>query len=248
MVLAVPHRTVAPKPQRITIQPPRRNMRRIDQRETLFKRPALEVFFVAHGFPVLPMHTSSRPASHSLSPLAGRGWGEGALPQGSELRRSESRRGPLTLTRFARSTSPRTRGEVTSDLVLAMRFAPESSSRDRSFSALRADLRQRMPAVDAGILTICASSHECKKEESNEAERRQTRSQPPHPSGVRCAQSAARSPLGVPPRLSATGSISSQGSTWARLRDTQAEQGGFSASPYGTSSDAPRTPVIVPAG
>ena len=63
-----------------------------------------------------------------------------------------------------RSTSPRTRGEVkTSNPVLAMRFAPESSSRDRSFSALRADLRQRMPAVDAGILTICASSHECKK-------------------------------------------------------------------------------------
>jgi hypothetical protein len=29
--------------------------------------------------------------------------------------------------------------------------------------ALRTDLRQRMPAVDAGTLTIRASSHECKK-------------------------------------------------------------------------------------
>ena len=36
-------------------------------------------------------------AAHSLSPLAGRGWGEGAYPPGAELRRSESRRGPLTL-------------------------------------------------------------------------------------------------------------------------------------------------------
>src|SRR5580704_13335960 len=33
----------------------------------------------------------------SLSPLAGRGWGEGASPLGAELRCSESRRGPLTL-------------------------------------------------------------------------------------------------------------------------------------------------------
>src|ERR1700728_943331 len=29
--------------------------------------------------------------------------------------------------------------------------------------ALRTDLRQRIPAVDTGILTICALSHECKK-------------------------------------------------------------------------------------
>jgi len=40
--------------------------------------------------------------------------------------------------------------------------APESSSRDGNFFALRTDLRQSMPAVDAGILTICALSHECK--------------------------------------------------------------------------------------
>src|SRR5580704_3882827 len=52
------------------------------------------------------------PPPVSLSPRAGRGWGEGASPLGAELRRSESRRGPLTLAHFVRSTSPRTRGEV----------------------------------------------------------------------------------------------------------------------------------------
>src|SRR5580700_7591293 len=38
--------------------------------------------------------------------MRGEGWGEGASPPGAELRRSESRRGPLTLVRFAHSTSP----------------------------------------------------------------------------------------------------------------------------------------------
>ena len=50
----------------------------------------------------------------SLSPRAGRGRGEGALPLGwtAEQRpsRSESRGGPLTLLRFAQSTSPRAAG------------------------------------------------------------------------------------------------------------------------------------------
>src|SRR5580658_4288209 len=45
--------------------------------------------------------------AHSLSPRADRGWGEGASLLGSE-----SRQRPLTLVRFAHSTSPRTRGEV----------------------------------------------------------------------------------------------------------------------------------------
>jgi hypothetical protein len=59
--------------------------------------------------------------------------------------------------------------------VLAMRFAPELSSRDRNFSALYTDLRQRMPAVVAGSLTIRALSHECKKGRKRKAERRSTR-------------------------------------------------------------------------
>jgi hypothetical protein len=159
---------------------------------------------------------SSRPASHSLSPPAGRG--ANANP-------------------FSRCI--RTRVIVT------------ASNKTTKVFALRTDLRQRMPAVAAGILTIRASSR-FKNLRTNGRKQGSGTPRDAYPTsapcGVRRAQSAARSPLGVPPRLSANGSISSQGSTWARLRDTQAKQGGFSASPCGTSSDAPRTPVIVPAG
>src|SRR3984885_10059228 len=56
-----------------------------------------------------------------------------------------------------------------------------------------------MPAVDAGSLTICALSHECKKRKQGSGTPRDA-DQPSAPSGVRRAQSAARSPLGVPPR------------------------------------------------
>ena len=82
---------------------------------------------------------------------------------------------------MVRSTSPPW-GEVkksASNLVLAMRFAPESSSRApnkaTNASALRTDLRQRTPAVDTGILTIRASSipkNERKKARKRNAERR----------------------------------------------------------------------------
>jgi hypothetical protein len=41
--------------------------------------------------------------------------------------------------------------------------APESSSRGKNFSALRTDLRQRMPVVVAGTLTIRALSHDVRK-------------------------------------------------------------------------------------
>src|SRR5580692_10429321 len=77
-----------------------------------------------------------------------------------------------------------------------MRSAPESSSRDENFFALRPDLRQRTPAVAAGILTICALSHVVRKKKSKEAERRQTRIQPPHLAGAaraeRCALASRR--------------------------------------------------------
>ena len=87
-----------------------------------------------------------------------------------------------------------------------MRSAPESSSRGKNFFALRTDLRQRTPAVDTGISRSALRATNVRKE-SKEAERRETRSQPPHPSGVRRARIAARSPLGVPPRLCANGTI-----------------------------------------
>ena len=46
----------------------------------------------------------------SLSPRAGRGWGEGASPPGSDVSAQNSLRGPLTLVRYAHSTSPRAAG------------------------------------------------------------------------------------------------------------------------------------------
>ncbi len=66
------------------------------------------------------------------------------------------------------------------------------------------------------------------------------------PLRVRRAQSAARSPLGVPPRLCARWDVHPQGSTWARLRDTRFHAG-VTRCRLCQSSDAPRAPVIVPA-
>jgi hypothetical protein len=81
----------------------------------------------------------------------------------------------FTCQKATNSSLPAIAGaDETSDLVLAMRSAPESSSRDENLSALRTDLRQRMPAVGAGSLTIFASSHDGRKKKK-EAERRTTR-------------------------------------------------------------------------
>ena len=88
-----------------------------------------------------------------------------------------------------------------------MRSAPKSSSRDENFFALRTDLRQRTPAVDTGILTICASSHECKNGKKQGSGTPTDAYPTSAPLRVRRAQSAARSPLGVPPRLCANGTI-----------------------------------------
>jgi hypothetical protein len=82
MVLAASHRTVAPKPQRIAIQPPRRDMRGIDLCETLFKCPPLEVFFVAHGFLFLAMRPSSRPANSPYIVTTGLDVWPGDIPDG----------------------------------------------------------------------------------------------------------------------------------------------------------------------
>jgi hypothetical protein len=63
---------------------------------------------------------------------------------------------------------------------------------------------------------------------------------------VRCR---ARSPAGVPPRLLPRRVSHPQGAARARLRGYGAIRGGLhAASTAPTSSDAPRTPVIVPAG
>ena len=103
-----------------------------------------------------------------------------------------------------------------------MRSAPESSSHGKNSSALRTDLRQRMPAVVTGISrsALRATFHERKK--SKEAERRQTRILPPHLSGAaraeRCALASRRSTTAL-----CQWDYSSQGSTWARLRDTRGQ-------------------------
>jgi hypothetical protein len=102
-----------------------------------------------------------------------------------------------------------------------MRSAPESSSRDENFSALRPDLRQRMPAVVAGSLTIRALSHDVrrKKKRKRNAEQRGSVS-----TASFDAARALQSALAI--RRSTTAlcqwDYSSQGSTWARLRDTPA--------------------------
>jgi hypothetical protein len=57
-----------------------------------------------------------------------------------------------------------------------------------------------MPAVVAGIFTICASSHECKKEKKESGTPINAGPYPPHLS-MRRALCKARSPIGVPPRL-----------------------------------------------
>ena len=96
-------------------------------------------------------------------------------------------------------------------------------------------------------LTICASSHdqEEKKARKRNADRRVSYLRT---LAVRRAQSAARSPLGVPPRLYANGTIHPKAQPGPGFVTHAAKRGGFPASRCGTSSDAPRAPVIVPAG
>jgi hypothetical protein len=58
----------------------------------------------------------------------------------------------------------------------------------------------------------------------------------------------ARSPAGVPPRLSPRGVFHPQGATRARLRGYGASSADIAANAAPSCSEAPRTPVIVPAG
>ena len=83
-----------------------------------------------------------------------------------EARRAEAIQGRLALCagllRCARPLPAR--GEKLKQAISFSRCIPHPSCFSRTnLFALRTDLRQRMPAVDAGILTICVSSHECKK-------------------------------------------------------------------------------------
>ena len=71
-----------------------------------------------------------------------------------------------------------------------MRFASELLFKLKELPALRTDLRQRMPAVVAGSLTIRALSHECKKEEKESGTPINAGPYPPHLRAARALQSA----------------------------------------------------------
>jgi hypothetical protein len=125
----------------------------------------------------------------------------GAFAASPEIRRrfSSDRKRPPPC--FAWSPSPaiagadarsRSRDAVrTRVIVQELNFfrSPHRSSSENAGGGCRSSSRSVLQATNV-------------RKESKEAERRETRIQPPHPlRGVRRAQSAARSPLGVPPRL-----------------------------------------------
>ena len=124
--------------------------------------------------------------------VRGEGRGEGTSPLGSDLRRSESRRGPLTLASHSRCfasafsalrtasagrlCSPRSRGEVTSKFVLATHLRPSfvngeqgaaSGEWKKSCSLLASRYSQLLPPI-----------------RSREAERRQTHRPTSAPAGA----------------------------------------------------------------
>ena len=157
-----------------------------------------------------------RGAARAVKPAAGDTGGEG---RNSAQNSHSPLQSPATVIEIAGSSPA-----MTSVIVLAMRSAPELLSRDENFSALCTDLRQRMPAVGAGSLTICASSHDVRRRKrKRNAERRGS-----VPTASFGAARALQSALAI--RRSTTAlcqwDYSSQGSTWARLRDTPAHAAG----------------------
>ena len=96
--------------------------------------------------------------------------------------------------------------------ILAMHPAPELLLRLSVSSALLPDLRQMMPAVVTGIVTIKVLGHESKKQRKKEAERRQTR-----------VTTAAPSPVQRPPCGRARLTAFHRGS---RLRDVSPKSSG----------------------
>jgi hypothetical protein len=141
----------------------------------------------------------SSPASHSLSPRAGRGDEDASLraersnpalnaSRPGLLRPFASRNDAFPLlswpdlfrpSRFkwqSRATTIEIAGSspaMTRFIVLAVRSAPGSSSRDGNFSTLRTDLRQRTPAVVTGTSrSLLRATNESVRK--RKAERRRT--------------------------------------------------------------------------
>ena len=107
---------------------------------------------------------------------------------------SESRRGPLTLGRFATSSSPRAAGEVrTWQIVLATHVRPSFAGTTRKKPELDPVMRRRwwIPAA------ISITFSQIKQDGGTPKDAYSFR---PHPSGCGRDLSAGRSPVGVPPR------------------------------------------------
>ena len=101
-----------------------------------------------------------------------------------------------------------------------MHLHPSCCSSCTKTLALSTDLRQKAQAVVAGAVTINASSHECKRKKKKESGTpKNADPYPPH-LWVRLAPCKARSPIGVPPRLSPKGVIVPKAQLQARLPGT----------------------------
>src|SRR5580698_4100082 len=104
-----------------------------------------------------------------------------------------------------------------------------------------------LPAVEA--VTVCRRSQAKKKarKKRKDTERRET-----HNRAALCGRGASscggRSPLGVPPRLLPKGLSIPRARYRARLRADRVAWQVSPPAPVNTSSDAPRAPVLVPAG
>ena len=90
--------------------------------------------------------------------------------------------------------------------------------------ALGTDLRQKAQAVVAGAVTINASSHECKRKKKKESGTPKNADPYPLYLAVQLAPCKARSPIGVPPRLSPKGVIVPKAQLQARLPGTWPER------------------------
>ena len=180
-----------------------------------------------------------------LSPRAGRGRVRGPLGRARHCgkvctasiqpRRSESRRGPLTLVRSARSTSPRTRGEV--------KCAPSFSQRDPRRSFIHGEVRIGKVRLRSSTTRHLLFPSFTKEERRQNADRRRSNRR----ACTRRALSGARTPVGVPPRLSPKGIIPSQRLGFRPGFLGRGLNGRYPPSPVPVQG-APPTPVVMPGG
>jgi hypothetical protein len=155
-------------------------------------------------------------------------------------------RAPSTMLRYATHgpPPPLSRGRMQTIPFSRCGSHPSCCSRT-NFFALRTDLRQRTPAVDAGILTICASSHECKKRKQGSGTPTDADLPTAPKRGAaraeRCALASRR-----PTTALAKGTLVPKAQLQARLPGTwfhQALPGVSCPSPVA----APHAPVVMPA-